>query len=59
LRHADQSDDRIFRLYVSLFLLDLMAGHGQVVNGNQRRSVPAARAAPGGMFADSIGLIWD
>ncbi len=44
LRHARWSDDRLFRLYVTLFLLDLMAEHGQVFNGNQRPSSPQARA---------------
>jgi aminoglycoside phosphotransferase len=44
LRHARLSDDRIFRLYLALFLLDLMAEHGQVFNGNQRPSSPQARA---------------
>ncbi|MGA7805140.1 aminoglycoside phosphotransferase family protein [Bradyrhizobium sp.] len=44
LRHAGLSDDRLFRLYVTLFLLDLMAEHGQVFNGNQRPSSPQARA---------------
>jgi aminoglycoside phosphotransferase len=44
LRHARWSDDRLFRLYVTFFLLDLMAEHGQVFNGNQRPSSPQARA---------------
>jgi hypothetical protein len=44
LRHSAQSDDRIFRLYVSLFLLDLMSEHGQTFNGNLAPSTPEARA---------------
>jgi hypothetical protein len=44
LRHTAQSDDRIFRLYVSLFLLDLMSEHGQTFNGNMVRSTPKAHA---------------
>ena len=45
LRHAERPDDRVFRLYVALFLLDLMAEHGQTFNGNERPSMPEARAA--------------
>jgi hypothetical protein len=45
LRHAQHADDRIFRLYVSLFLLDLMSEHGQVFNGIQAPSTSEARAA--------------
>jgi hypothetical protein len=45
LRHAGQPDDRVFRLYVALFLLELMAEHGQTFNGNERPSVPESRAA--------------
>jgi len=45
LRHAGLSDDRLFRMYVLIFLLDLMSEHGQVFNGNQRPSSPEDRAA--------------
>jgi aminoglycoside phosphotransferase len=45
LRRAGQFDDRISRLYVSLFLLDLMSEHGLLFNGNSRPSTPADRAA--------------
>ena len=38
LHHAGQPDDQVFRLYVAVFLLDLMAEHGQVFNGNERAS---------------------
>jgi aminoglycoside phosphotransferase len=41
LRHAGQSDDSVFRLYVLVFLLDLMSEHGQTFNGNER-SLPGA-----------------
>jgi aminoglycoside phosphotransferase len=44
LRHSQHTDDGIFRLYVSLFLLDLMSEHGQVFNGNLSPSTPQARA---------------
>jgi aminoglycoside phosphotransferase (APT) family kinase protein len=45
LRHAGQSDDAIFRLYVALFVLDLMAEHGHSFNDNVRPSTPESRAA--------------
>jgi aminoglycoside phosphotransferase (APT) family kinase protein len=44
LKAAGQPDDDLFRLYVALFLLDLMGEHGQVFNGNQQPSQPEARA---------------
>ena len=56
LRHAGQSDDQTFRLYVSLFLLDLMAEHGQVFNGNERQSDPEARMALRTAYSDSLQL---
>ena len=43
LWHAGQSDDPVFRLYVSAFLLDLMSEHGHRFNGNERPSTPGAR----------------
>ena len=51
------ADDRLFRLYVTLFLLDLMSEHGQVFNGNQRPSSPEARAALQYAFDSSVALI--
>lgn len=45
MRHAQHADDRVFRTYVSLFLLDLMSEHGQVFNGNQHPSTAQARTA--------------
>jgi aminoglycoside phosphotransferase (APT) family kinase protein len=56
LRHAGQSDDPTFRLYVSIFLLDLMAEHGQAFNGNERPSVPQPRASLLRAFRDSLRL---
>jgi len=40
---AGHADDEAFRLYVALFLLDLMAEHGQVFNGNEVPSTPQGR----------------
>lgn len=54
LRHAEQPDDPIVRLYVSLFLLDLMAEHGQVFNGNERTSAPEERASLRQAFQDTV-----
>jgi aminoglycoside phosphotransferase (APT) family kinase protein len=56
LRHAKQPDDPTFRLYVSLFLLDLMAEHGQRFNGNERPSVPDARASLRRAFEENLRL---
>jgi aminoglycoside phosphotransferase len=36
--------DRLFRLYVTLFIVDFMSEHGQVFNGNPRPSLPEAMA---------------
>lgn len=41
---AGHADDATFGLYVALFLLDLMAEHGHVFNGNETASTPEARA---------------
>ncbi len=57
-QHAGWSpDDRLFRLYVAVFLLDLMAEHGQMFNGNERPSSPEARASLRRAFESALGLI--
>ena len=56
LRHAQHADDRVFRLYVSLFLLDLMSEHGQAFNGNQLPSTAQARAALHRVFESNLAL---
>jgi aminoglycoside phosphotransferase (APT) family kinase protein len=38
MKSADFRNDRIFRLYVALFIVDFMSEHGQVFNGNPRAS---------------------
>ena len=43
MRLASFRDDYIFRLYVAMFIVDLMSEHGQVFNGNQTRSNPGDR----------------
>jgi Ser/Thr protein kinase RdoA (MazF antagonist) len=57
LRHAGMSDDRLFRMYVTLFLLDLMSEHGQVFNGNEHPSSPQDRAALQRVFDRSLAFI--
>jgi aminoglycoside phosphotransferase len=57
LRHAGRPDDCVFLLYVTLFILDLMAEHGQVFNGNERPSSPEDRAALRLAFDDSLARI--
>ncbi len=54
LHHAGRTDDRVFRLYVAVFLLDLMAEHGQVFNGNERPSSPGERSALRRVFENSL-----
>lgn len=57
LRHAGRPDDRLFRMYVTLFLLDLMSEHGQAFNGNERPSSPRERASLQGCFERSLERI--
>jgi hypothetical protein len=54
LRHAGQSDDRVFHLYRLLFLVDLMSEHGHRFNGNARPSTVADRAALQRAFKASL-----
>ncbi len=57
LRHAGAEDDAMFRLYVVVLLLDLMGEHGNVFNGNQRRSTAQARASLMGALQANLRLI--
>ena len=57
MREAQHKNDRIFQLYVAVFLLDLMAEHGHDFNGNQRPSTPRARAALQHAFEERLALI--
>jgi aminoglycoside phosphotransferase len=54
LRHAGLADDRLFRLYISLFLLDFMAEHGTRFNGNEAPSSPEARTRLRALFDESL-----
>jgi aminoglycoside phosphotransferase (APT) family kinase protein len=57
LCHAGHQDDRIFRLYVSVFLLDLMSEHGQKFNGNQPPSTADNRTALYRAFEANLALL--
>jgi aminoglycoside phosphotransferase (APT) family kinase protein len=57
LHHAAQRDDRVFRLYVAVFLLDLMSEHGHAFNGNAPRSTPARRAELSRAFEATLSLV--
>lgn len=57
LRHAKLPDDRVFRMYVALYLLDLMGEHGQVFNGNERASSARVRAELQRAFIGSLGVL--
>ncbi len=54
MRIAGHRDDRLFRLYVALFLLDFMAEQGQVFNGNQRASTTEERRRLLGLFEAAV-----
>jgi aminoglycoside phosphotransferase (APT) family kinase protein len=54
LHHAGLADDGLFRLYVASFLLDFMAEHGHVFNGNPRPSTPESRARLLQLFGESF-----
>ncbi len=54
LKIAQFEDDPIFRLYVSLFLVDFMSEYGQVFNGNQKPLSPEAHRRLRAVFAHSL-----
>jgi aminoglycoside phosphotransferase len=55
LKIANQPDDGIFRLYVSLFLVDFMSEHGEIFNGNQRPFSAATQQKLVSEFYSSLG----
>lgn len=57
LRHAGLRDDKLFQIYVLIYLLDLMSEHGQVFNGNPSASSPEGRAALQQAFDRRVALI--
>jgi aminoglycoside phosphotransferase len=54
LEQAGLTDDRLFQLYVALFLLDFMSEHGQRFNGNKRPSQPDERQKLQELFSSSL-----
>ena len=49
--------DRIFRLYVAVFLVDFMSEHGQEFNGNVLTSSADCRSRLLHVFADTLRRI--
>ena len=49
--------DRIFQLYVALFIVDFMSAHGQAFNGNVSPSTPEIRNRLLGVFREQFRLI--
>ena len=57
--HAEgHRDDRLFRLYVALFLVDFMGEHGQRFNGNELASASEARAVLQSAFRRAHERAW-
>jgi aminoglycoside phosphotransferase len=57
LAAAGQPDDRLFRLYVVVFLLDLMSEDGQIFNGNERPREPAVNTALLKALEENVALV--
>jgi aminoglycoside phosphotransferase (APT) family kinase protein len=57
LEAAGHADDRLFRLYVVMFLVDLMSEDGQVFNGNERPREVRIRAALLKAFEENVALV--
>ena len=54
MQAAGYRDDRIFRLYVALFIVDFMSEHGQVFNGNEPPSSSDDRKRLLHVFAECL-----
>jgi aminoglycoside phosphotransferase len=57
LRSANFADDKLFRLYVALFIVDFMSEHGKAFNGNPMPSSAEQRASLNQVFADCLRQI--
>jgi len=57
MHQAGHQDDRIFQLYVALFLIDFMSEHGQVFNGNQPPSTEGDRQRLERTFSEVLSRI--
>jgi hypothetical protein len=56
MKLADHSDDRLFRLYVVLFIVDFMSEHGQAFNDNPLPSSTSDRNRLLHVFAECLRL---
>jgi aminoglycoside phosphotransferase (APT) family kinase protein len=54
MQAAGWEDDHLNRLYVAVIFLGFMSEHGQRFNGNQRQSLPEARAKLLGLYEDAL-----
>ncbi|HEX9170630.1 MAG TPA: phosphotransferase [Roseiarcus sp.] len=54
MKIANLKNDRIFRLYVALFLVDFMSEHGQTFNQDRRASSPRARGRLLQVFGENL-----
>jgi hypothetical protein len=54
MQAAGWEDDHLNRLYVAVIFLGFMSEHGQRFNGNQRPSLPDARAKLLGLYEDAL-----
>jgi aminoglycoside phosphotransferase (APT) family kinase protein len=57
LTAAGHADDRLFRLYVVVFLVDLMSEDGQIFNGNERPREPRIKTALLKAFEENVALV--
>jgi hypothetical protein len=55
MKAGNHRDDRLFRLYVVVFLVDFMSEHGQAFNGNARASTSEARRRLLQVFDANLG----
>jgi aminoglycoside phosphotransferase (APT) family kinase protein len=53
---AGFQDDRVFRIYVAMFIVDFMSEHGQTFNGNAKASSPEARNGLLQIFGERLHL---
>ncbi len=56
MKLANYRDDKIFRLYVALFIVDFMSEHGQAFNGNLLASSTSDRNRLLRVFAECLRL---
>jgi len=56
MKSAHHRDDRLFRLYVALFIVDFMSEHGQALNDNPPPSSTGDRNRLRRVFAESLQL---